>query len=147
MARDQNPAPPAEHQSVAPHAHNPSPADIIRQPAKAASRAATSPAVSRKPIHFQALSEVERTFRNLKDVIEMRPIYHQKKLKAAGLDLSASEALTALKTVRVVDIDLGDGKSKRCVTSGSQRATRILTVLGIKDRQVPDPTEQPKPQA
>ena len=118
---------------------------------------------------YKQLSEVERTFRNLKDVIQMRPVYHQtkdrtqahifvavlafllqraieKKLKAAGLDLSASEALSALKTVRVVDIDLGDGKNKRCVTSGSQRAARILSVLGIKDRQVPNPPEQPKHQ-
>src|SRR5262245_65030101 len=77
----------------------------------------------------------------------MRPIYHrdadrvrahvlvavlafvlhraiEKKLKAAQLDLSATEALTALKTVRVVDIDLGNGTRKRCVTKGSQRAAR-----------------------
>jgi hypothetical protein len=45
----------------------------------------------------------------------------EKKLKAAKLDLSATEALTVLKTVRVVDIDLGNGTRKRCVTQGSQR--------------------------
>ena len=78
----------------------------------------------------------------------MRPIYHQtdervqahifvaalafllhraleKKLKAAGIELSATEALGALKTIRVVDIDLGNGETKRCVTPGSERATRI----------------------
>jgi hypothetical protein len=37
----------------------------------------------------------------------------EKKLKAARLDLSATEALTALKSVRVVDINLGDGTAKR----------------------------------
>ena len=65
---------------------------------------------------YKELSEVERAFANLKDVIELRPIYHrtdprveahifiaalafllhrmlEKKLKAAGLDLSATEAL------------------------------------------------------
>src|ERR1700675_2739488 len=70
---------------------------------------------------YKELSEVERSFANLKDVIDMRPIYHQtddrvqahifvaalafllhraieKKLKAACLDLSATEALTILKS-------------------------------------------------
>jgi transposase len=68
---------------------------------------------------YKELSEVERAFADLKDVLELRPIYHQidsrvrahiyvaalafllhraieKKLKAARLDLSATEALTAL---------------------------------------------------
>ena len=94
---------------------------------------------------YKELSEVERAFANLKDVIDMRPIYPrtdhrveahifvaalaflfhraiEKKLKAAGLDLSATEALNALKSVRVVDIDLGDGTTKRCVARGTQRA-------------------------
>jgi hypothetical protein len=42
----------------------------------------------------------------------------EKKLKAAGLDLSATQALTALKCVRVVDFKLGDGAIKRAVTGG-----------------------------
>jgi len=77
---------------------------------------------------YKELSDVKRAFADLKDVLDMRPIYHQidsrvqahiyvaalafllhraieKKLKAARLDLSATEALTALKAVRVVDID------------------------------------------
>ena len=114
---------------------------------------------------YKELSEVERGFRNLKDVIDMRPIYHQtdervqahifvaalafllhraleKKLKAAGIELSATEALGALKTIRVVDIDLGNGETKRCVTLGSERATRILAALGITDRNPPAPPKQ-----
>jgi hypothetical protein len=84
-------------------------------------------------------SEVERAFADLKDVLDMRPIYHktdnrgqahiglihraiEKKLKVARLDLSATEALTALKSVRVVDIDLGDSTTKRSVTAGTHRA-------------------------
>jgi transposase len=70
---------------------------------------------------YKELSEVERAFADLKDVIDLRPIYHQtdnrvdahiyvaalafllhraieKKLKAACLDLSATEALNVLKT-------------------------------------------------
>ncbi len=107
-------------------------------------------------------SEVVRRCRNLKDVIDMRPIYQQtderaqahifvaalafllhraleKKLKAAGIDLSATAALTALKTIRVVDIDQGNRKTKRCVTRGSERAGRILAGLGISNRNPPTP--------
>jgi transposase len=105
---------------------------------------------------YKELSEVERAFSKLKDVIEMRPIYHQKaarvqahifvaslaflldralekKLKSTGLDLSSKEAWQILKTVRVVEIELGDGRHKRSVTQGSARAAQILRALGIKD--------------
>jgi transposase len=105
---------------------------------------------------YKELSEVERAFSELKDVFEMRPIYHQKahrvqahifvaslaflidralekKLKSAGLDLSSKEAWQILKTVRVVEIDLGHGEQKRSVTQGTGRAARILRALGISD--------------
>jgi len=105
---------------------------------------------------YKELSEVERAFRNLKDVIDMRPIYHQKpqrvqahifvaslaflldralekKLKSAKIDISSQEAWQLLKTVRVVDIDLGNGEQKRSVTHGSDRAERILRAVGVKD--------------
>jgi len=105
---------------------------------------------------YKDLSEVERAFAELKDVILMRPIYHhkadrvrahiyvaslaflldralEKKLKAAGLDLSAKEAWQLLKTVRVVEIDLGQGQRKRSVTQGSARAAQILKAIGIID--------------
>ena len=113
---------------------------------------------------YKELSEVERAFANLKDVIDMRPIYHrtdhrveahifvaalafllhraiEKKLKAAGLDLSATEALNVLKSLRVVDIDLGDGTTKRCVTRGTQRATAVLRALAITDLDPPTPPQ------
>lgn len=114
---------------------------------------------------YKGLSEVERAFANLKDVIEMRPIYHQtdqrvaahifvaalafllhraleKKLKAAGLDLSATEALQALRTVRVVDLRLGDGRTKRSVTRGSARASQILAALRITQLDPPPPPSE-----
>jgi transposase len=114
---------------------------------------------------YKELSDVERAFADLKDVLDMRPIYHQtddrvqahiyvaalaflilraidKKLKAARIDLSATEALTALKSVRVVDIDLGDGTSKRSVTRGTQRAAAVLRALGITDLDPPTPPQQ-----
>jgi transposase len=105
---------------------------------------------------YKELSEVERAFSGLKDVIDMRPIYHQKthrteahifvaslaflldralekKLKSAGTDISSKEAWELLKTVRVVDIDLGNGERKRSVTQGSGRAARILKTVGIQN--------------
>ena len=104
---------------------------------------------------YKALSEVERAFSGLKDVLEMRPIYHQtlpcveahifiaslaflldraleKKMKSAGMDLSSRQAWQALKTVRVVDIDLGQSQHKQSVTQGSSRAAMILRTLGIR---------------
>jgi transposase len=109
---------------------------------------------------YKELSEVERAFANLKDVIEMRPIYHQtdarvqahifvaalafllhraieKKLKAAGLDLSATEALHVLRSVRVVEFTLGRGERKRSVTRGTHRAPPILAALGITEVDPP----------
>ena len=115
---------------------------------------------------YKDLSEVERAFSELKDVIEMRPIYHrtearvqahifiaslaflldralEKKLKSAGMDLSSKQAWQTLKTVRVVDIDLGNGEHKQSVTQGSRRAATILSTLGIKDLDpVPRKTQQ-----
>lgn len=114
---------------------------------------------------YKDLADVERAFGSLKDVIDMRPIYHrtddrvqahilvaalsfllhrgiEKKLKAAGLDLSATEALTALKCVRVVDIDLGDGSTKRAVTKPTQRAAAVLRALAIRELDPPLPPQQ-----
>jgi transposase len=111
---------------------------------------------------YKDLSEVERAFANLKDVIDMRPVYHQtdervqghifvaalaflihraieKKLKAASVDLSANEALEILKTVRVVELRQADGRIKRSVTRGSQRAERVLAALGISELDPPTP--------
>ena len=111
---------------------------------------------------YKDLAEVERSFGNLKDVIDMRPIYHQtdtrvqahifvaalahllhraieKKLKAAHIDLSATDALATLKSVRVVDIDLGNGTTKRTVTRGTQRAAAVLRALGVTEIEPPLP--------
>jgi transposase len=111
---------------------------------------------------YKELSEVERTFANLKDVLEMRPIYHQtnhrvqahifvaalafllhraieKKLKMAGLDLSATEALQALRTVRVVEFQSGSNPPTRSVTRGTTRAAQVLTALGITRLDPPTP--------
>lgn len=108
---------------------------------------------------YKELSEVERAFRELKDVIALRPIYHRRKervqahifvaalaflldralektLKAARVTMSAAEALTALRTVHVVDLMVGPTR-KRGVTGGSARARQVLAALGIVDREPP----------
>jgi len=114
---------------------------------------------------YKELSEVERAFASLKDVLEMRPIYHrtdkrvvahifvaalafllhraiEKKLKAAGLDVSSTEALQALRSVRVVDFTLGAGRHKRSITRGTERAARILSALGITELDPPTPPKE-----
>jgi transposase len=114
---------------------------------------------------YKQLSDVERAFASLKDVIDMRPVYHrtphrtqahifvaalafllhraiEKKLKAANLDLSATEALIALRSVRVVDIALGNATTKRSVTHGTQRAAAVLRALGITALDPPRPPQQ-----
>jgi transposase len=106
---------------------------------------------------YKELSEVERGFRELKDLIEMRPIYHQqpnrvrahifvaalaflldraleKKLKAAGVPMSSAQALEALRTMHVVDIRVG-AQIRRGVTAGNHQARQILAALGISDRE------------
>jgi len=106
---------------------------------------------------YKELSEVERGFRELKDLIEMRPIYHhrpqrvrahifvaalafllaralEKKLKVAGVPMSSAQALEALRTMHVVDIRVG-AEIRRGVTTGNHQARQILAALGISDRE------------
>jgi hypothetical protein len=100
---------------------------------------------------YKELSEVERSFRELKDLIEMRPIYHQrpkrvpahifvaalafllaraleKKLKAAGVPMSSAQALEALRTMHVVDIRVG-AEIGRGVTAGNHQARQTSLPL------------------
>ena len=108
---------------------------------------------------YKELSDVERGFRSLKDVIEMRPIYHQteprvkahifvaalafllermleKKLKGARSILSVKDALEALHTIQVVEYEVGDQK-KKGVTAGSDRARQVLKALKINRVELP----------
>ena len=106
---------------------------------------------------YKDLSEIERSFRELKDLVEMRPIYHrrpkrvrahifiaalafllaralEKKLKAATVPMSSAQALEALRTMHVVDIRVGT-EIRRGVTAGNHQARQILDALGITDRE------------
>ena len=104
---------------------------------------------------YKRLSQVEQCFAQLKDVVEMRPIWHgrpervkahllvaglallvnrllERKLKAAGEDLSAKAALKALGTIRLVEFEPEEGAQKRIVTRGSEQAGKVLKALKLK---------------
>jgi transposase len=116
---------------------------------------------------YKELTEVERGFRHLKDVLAMRPIYHrtgprvkghifvaalalllerllERRLEEAGVDLSAPEALEALATIRLVTFRLPGQPHRRGTSSGSSRARQVLKALGISDLKPPTPPEDQK---
>ena len=111
---------------------------------------------------YKELSEVERGFRCLKDVLEMRPIYHksekrvrahifvaalallltrvlERRLKDAGVTLSTEQALQALSTIRLVTFKLGASSSRIGVSVGSPHARQVLRALGIDQTKPPAP--------
>jgi transposase len=113
---------------------------------------------------YKELMEVESGFRQLKDVMAMRPIYHQiesrvkahifvaalallvqrllgRRLKESGIDLSPSRAIQALSTVRSVTLRLDDQRERRGVSGGCPDARLILKTLKLVDQRPPTPPE------
>jgi len=113
---------------------------------------------------YKELTEVESGFRQIKDVIELRPIYHrtkervqahifiaalafllhralEKKLKSAKASMSANDAIKAVDTICVVDLVIGK-KHKQSTTAGSKRARQVLSALGITKLNPPTTSEQ-----
>lgn len=111
---------------------------------------------------YKDLTDVERGFRQLKDVMAMRPIYHraeprvrahifvaalalllhrllERRLQEAGVDLSAPQALQAASTVRVVSFQLDGQPPRRGTSAGSPRARQVFKALRIKDLKPPTP--------
>jgi transposase len=103
---------------------------------------------------YKELTEVESGFRQLKDVMALRPIYHQietrvkahifvaalallvqrllhRRLEEAGVDLSPGRAMQALSTVRVVTFRCDDQPARRGVSEGSADARRVLKALKL----------------
>jgi transposase len=114
---------------------------------------------------YKELSEVERGFRCLKDVLEMRPIYHkserrvrahifvaalallltrllERRLKETGVTLSASQAIQAVSTIHLVRFHLDGQKARMGVSVGSGQARQVLKALGITETRPPSPPEQ-----
>jgi transposase len=114
---------------------------------------------------YKQLMDVERSFRQLKDVLAMRPIYHrveprvrahifvaalallvqrllERRLDDAGVDLSAAQSLQAVETVRLVNFKV-DNKRRRGVSTPSGRAGQVLKAVGITETVPPTPAEGP----
>jgi transposase len=111
---------------------------------------------------YKDLADVERGFRHLKDVLAMRPIYHQieprvrahifvaalallvqrlldRRLQDAKIDLSSTRAMEALSTVRHVTFRV-EGQGKRSgVAGGSPDARSVLRALKIAELRPPAP--------
>lgn len=115
---------------------------------------------------YKELSTVEFGFRDLKDVIEGRPIYHQRderveahifvatlalflkrtlehQLAGELPELSSTDAFAAMKSIGIAELNL-NGQITRLVAGGGRDARRVLTALGIKDIEPPSPGQSPK---
>jgi transposase len=113
---------------------------------------------------YKDLTEVESGFRQLKDVMALRPIYHQietrvkahifvaalallvqrllgRRLQGAGVDLSPKRALQALSTVRLVSFHVEGPGQRRGITGGCPDARRVLKALKLADQRPPAPPE------
>jgi transposase len=111
---------------------------------------------------YKDLSDVERGFRQLKDVLAMRPIYHQieqrvkahifvaalalllqrlldRRLEEAGVAFSVERAMEALSTVRLVTLRLEDQTERRGVSGGCPDARRVLKALKLGELKPPSP--------
>jgi transposase len=109
---------------------------------------------------YKELTDVESGFRQLKDVMAMRPLYHQieprvkahifvaalallvqrllgRRLKEAGVDLSPARAMQALSTVRLVTFHLEGQPERRGITGGCPDARRVLKALKLVDQRPP----------
>jgi transposase len=110
---------------------------------------------------YKELMEVEQSFRNLKDVLAMRPIHHRveprvkahifvaalalllqrllkRRLEAAGVDLSPQAAMETLQTIRHVTFQI-DGQTRTGVSAASPQAHQVLKALGLRHLRPPDP--------
>lgn len=110
---------------------------------------------------YKDLQIVERAFRCLKDVLAMRPIYHQtahrvrahlfvahlalllgvaleKALRRAGLAMALDTALAALRPVRLVTLAL-DGQQVTVLTKPTPHAQAVLKAVGLSRLPLPAP--------
>jgi transposase len=111
---------------------------------------------------YKELMELESGFRSLKDILALRPIYHQResrvkahifvaalallvqrllerRLQQAKVNMSAAEAMQALETIRVVKFHLAGQPSRQGVSTGSPRARQVLKALDLTQLRPPTP--------
>ena len=115
---------------------------------------------------YKQLSDVEWAYRDLKDVIAMRPIYHKKdsrvcahifvatlalflkralqhELARQHIDLTPTEAFAAMGSIGVGVLDIA-GKRRLVTSSGGRDAQRLVKALGIGKIDPPAPAAGPK---
>lgn len=108
---------------------------------------------------YKELNTVEQGFRDLKDVIDMRPVYHktderieahifvaslalflkqtlQYQLACKLPEISATDAFAAVKSIGLSELSF-NGQRKRLVSNGGRDARRIVSALAIKDIDPP----------
>ncbi len=105
--------------------------------------------------HCKELWDIEAGFREFKDIIQGRPVYHQRDdricahlfiaqiallllrrlrhhLDEKGVPFSPQEAIAAVKSIGVADLDL-KGKREVLVSRPKPHARQVLTALAITD--------------
>ena len=108
---------------------------------------------------YKQLSDVEWGYRDLKDVIEMRPVYHktdgrveahlfvatlalflkrtlEHRLGERGIRLSPTEAFEAMRSMGVSVLEMGE-KKRLLVSGGGRDARRLVRELGIESTNPP----------
>jgi transposase len=113
---------------------------------------------------YKELTDVESGFRQLKDVMAMRPIYHRvesrvkahifvaalallvqrllgRRLQEVGVALSPTRAMQALSTVRLVAFRLEGQVERRGITGGCPDARLVLKALKLIEQRPPVPPE------
>ncbi|HMB08866.1 MAG TPA: IS1634 family transposase, partial [Isosphaeraceae bacterium] len=113
---------------------------------------------------YKELTDVESGFRQLKDVMAMRPIYHRvesrvkahifvaalallvqrllgRRLQEVGVALSPERAMQALSTVRLVAFRLEGQVERRGITGGCPDARLVLKALKLIEQRPPVPPE------
>ena len=116
---------------------------------------------------YKQLSDVEAAYRDLKDVLAVRPVYHKSDarveahifvatlalflkrtlehhLDEKGVYLSATEAFKAMQSMGVSVLDF-DGVTRLLVGAGSRDARRVVKALGIQDINPPRPALDVRP--
>lgn len=111
---------------------------------------------------YKQLSDVEWAYRDLKDIIQLRPVHHrtderieahifvatlalflkrtlEHELTQAGVNLTPTEAFAAMQSMGIGVMDLG-GERRHLVSSGGRDARRIVQALGI-DHLTPPGTD------
>ncbi|NQT21700.1 MAG: hypothetical protein HQ592_18485 [Planctomycetes bacterium] len=115
---------------------------------------------------YKQLSDVEWAYRDLKDVIAMRPIYHKKdsrvcahifvatlalflkralqhELARRHIDFTPTEAFAAMGSIGVSVLDMA-GKKRLLTISGGRDARRLVKALGIGNTAPPVALTGPK---